>query len=246
MAESERAVDSSVREVRPDLRVAYVVDPCEAKSFELDDLADPEGPDRGLRHPAGFRPVRHDDVRVHALRDPLDLRNVLVLHRNELRPAVESHIAEILQPDLMTPEPLEILAGDMHFRSGREGALPAPREVGMKRSLDRPQGREAFDVHRHRIGHKEVPVRLLIDRAAVLRVQRLRGHLDIREAEAEREDERTKGGGPDPPPPEALQRPRPRVVVSAQAARPGLAGGQGPREFDVLESKDPQRGQSWA
>src|SRR3990170_2816143 len=119
MAESERAVDSSVREVRPDLRVAQVVDPCEAKSFELDDLVDPEGPDRGLRHPAGFRPVRHDDVRVHAMGNPLNLRDIIVLHGTELRAAVQAYVAEVLEAHLLPPKSLEVLPRDVDLRPRR-------------------------------------------------------------------------------------------------------------------------------
>src|SRR3972149_10894626 len=191
MAESERAVDSSVREVRPAPRGAYVGDPCEAKSFELDALADPEGPDRGLRHPAGFRPVRHDDVRVHAMGNPLNLRNVLVLHGTELRAAVQEDVAEVLEAHLLPLKSLEVLPRDVDLRPRRENSLPAAREFGMKRGLHRSDGRKALDVDRDGIGDEEVPALVFFDEAPGLpakglRVQVLRRHLDIREAEAER------------------------------------------------------------
>src|SRR3990170_9006287 len=167
MAESERAVDSSVREVRPDLRVAHVVDPCEAKSFELDDLVDPEGPDCGLRNPAGFRSVGHNDVRVHAMGNPLNLRNVLVLHGTELCAAVQADVAEVLEAHLLPPKSLEVLPRYVDLRPRREGSLPAAREFGMERGLHRSDGRKALDVDRDGVGDEEVPACGFFDGAPV-------------------------------------------------------------------------------
>src|SRR2546426_12578231 len=82
----------------------------------------------------------------------------------------------------------------------------------MKRRLYAFVRRAPRDLDDDRIGDEEVAVRVFVDHLAVLRIQRLGGHLDVVQAQAEGEHELPEGRGTDPPAAQRLQRPRPRVV----------------------------------
>src|SRR3972149_2754855 len=101
--------------------------------------------------------------------DPLDFRDVLVLHRREPCVAIQVDVAEVLQAYLLPFETLKVVACDLDPGSSLEDPLPATREFGMDRGLHRSDGRQAVDVDRDGVGDAAIAVRLFVDAPAVLR-----------------------------------------------------------------------------
>src|SRR6266705_5563361 len=110
---------SPMREERPDLGLAHVIDPREAHALELDDILHFQGGHERLAESSGFRSVRQDEVHIDPVRDPLDLRDVLVLQRDETRPMVQDDVAEVLKTHLLAAELLEIPRGDVDLWTHR-------------------------------------------------------------------------------------------------------------------------------
>src|SRR6267143_2543969 len=195
---------SSVREEGTNLGLAHVIDPREAYAFELHHVVDFQGGDQGLPEASGFGSVRQDQVHVDAVRDPLNLRNVLVLHRDEAGAMIQDDITEVLETYLLAAALLKVVLCDVDLRSNWNLANPSTGEVRMERRLHVFDRREARDLHRDRVGHEEVAVRVPVDQLPVLGVQRLRGYLDVVQAEAEGKHEIPQRGWADSPATEGL------------------------------------------
>src|SRR2546428_665304 len=174
------------------------------------------------------------------MRDPLDLGNLLVLQRDESGAVVQDDVAEVLEPNLLAPELREVIAGSLDLRT--HGTLPhaSAGAVGMERCFHAFDRREPSDLNYDWIGDEEVTVRVCVDHLAVLRIQRLGGHLDVVQAQAEGEHELPEGRGSNPPAAQRLQRPRPRVVDPGEAALRDLLPVSRLRQLEILETQDPE------
>src|SRR5256886_805158 len=137
-------------------------------------------------------------------------------------------------------ELLEVLARHLDLRTHGDLAHAAAREVGVERRLHPLDRRKCVDLDRDGIGDEEVAVRVFVDQPAVLRVQRLRGHLDVVQAQAEGEHELPEGRRPDAPSAQGLQGPPARVIDPGQAARRDLLSVPRLRELEGLEPQDPE------
>src|SRR5712691_4007797 len=170
--------------------------------------------------------------------DPLDFRDLFVLHGNEPGPVGQDDIAEILESDFFPLEFLEVLPGHVDLRPDRNLSPSSTRKIRMQGSLDPFNRRQPLDFDRDGVGHEEIAIRILVDQLAVLRIERLRRHLDIVQAETEREDEIPQRRGPNPTALEGLERPRSWVVNSREATRLDLLPVSRFREFEIFEPQD--------
>src|SRR5439155_26964781 len=107
-------------------------------------------------------------------------------------------------------------------------------KIRMERRLHALDRRQAGNLDRDRIRDEEVPVRVLVDHLSVLRVQRLRGHIDVVQAEAEGEDELPQGRGADPAALKGLKGLRPVIVDSRQQARRAIPTVSGISQLEIL------------
>src|SRR2546427_616379 len=163
-----------MREVPPHLGSAQTVNPRETDALELDHVVHLEGGNEGLGQAPGHRPIGHHEMGLHPVRDPLDLRDFFVLHRDEFRTSIQYDVAEVLEPNFFSAELLEVLAGHLDLRPRCDLPVAATREVRMERRLHALDRRQAGDLDRDRVGYEEVPVRVFVDHLAGFRVQRLR------------------------------------------------------------------------